>query len=101
MLGRLQRSVQARRDRWEGLCTRCGLCCYEKEIKGVSVVTNYRRPCLHLDTTTHQCTVYENRFEVCARCRRMTLRHALFVRWLPRNCGYVQHYRYRKRGLPT
>jgi uncharacterized cysteine cluster protein YcgN (CxxCxxCC family) len=27
----------------------------------------------------------------------MTILHALFVRWLPDTCGYVQRYRYRGR----
>jgi uncharacterized cysteine cluster protein YcgN (CxxCxxCC family) len=82
-----------RRTRWESHCTRCGLCCYEKERHGRSVVTNYRRPCVYLDVASRLCTVYENRFAVCAQCRRMTLIHALFVKWLPPSCGYVQRYR--------
>jgi uncharacterized protein len=94
MIARLQSARRERRERWEGLCKRCGLCCYEKEIQGFSVVTNMRRPCLHLDTSTRQCSIYENRFDVCAQCRKMTLRHALFVRWLPETCGYVQRYRF-------
>ena len=97
MLEGYRRALLARRERWEGLCKRCGLCCYEKEVRGLSVVTNYIRPCLHLDTATKQCTVYERRFDVCSQCRRMTLRHALFVRWLPESCGYVQRFRFRKR----
>ena len=95
-LGSLRRFQAERRARWESLCRQCGQCCYEKEIRGLSVVTNFRRPCLHLDTATHRCTIYETRFQTCAHCRRMTLRHALFVRWLPRTCGYVQHYRFRR-----
>jgi uncharacterized cysteine cluster protein YcgN (CxxCxxCC family) len=62
-------------------------------MRGLSAVTNLRRPCIHLDTTTRTCTVYEKRFETCSACRKMTLRHALFVRWLPKSCGYVQRYR--------
>ena len=86
-----------RRARWESYCTRCGLCCYEKERQGSTVVTDYRHPCVHLDISTRLCTVYENRFAVCAQCRPMTLFHALFVTWLPPTCGYVRHYR-RGRG---
>lgn len=96
ILARLRGSIASRRARWDALCKRCGQCCYEKEIKGLSVVTNFRRPCLHLDTATNLCTVYEARFETCAHCRKMTLRHALFVRWLPKNCGYVEHYRFHR-----
>jgi hypothetical protein len=93
ILARLRRSLADRRARWDSLCRRCGQCCYEKEIRGFSVVTNHGKPCPHLDTASRLCTVYESRFQVCARCRRMTLRHALFVRWLPEDCGYVRHYR--------
>ena len=94
MIARLRRAASERRARWEALCRRCGRCCYEKEIRGFSVVTNSRRPCLHLDTATRLCTVYENRLAVCPQCRQMTLRHALFVRWLPDGCGYVQRFHF-------
>jgi uncharacterized cysteine cluster protein YcgN (CxxCxxCC family) len=83
-----------RSARWEALCLRCGKCCYEKDIEGLKVVTNYRRPCVHLDISTRLCTVYENRFKLCPQCRRMTLRHAMFVRWLPESCGYVRRFRF-------
>ena len=98
MLERIRAAARARTARWEALCTQCGECCYEKEIRGLTVVTNYRRPCMHLDTETHRCTVYENRFEICSQCRKMTLRHALFVRWLPDTCGYVRRYRFGEKG---
>ena len=93
MLARIRRARMLRQVRWEALCLRCGTCCYEKDVRGRAIVTNYRRPCLHLDTRTHLCTVYEKRFDLCPQCRRMTLRHALFVRWLPEECGYVSRYR--------
>jgi uncharacterized protein len=93
MFARLRRLRSERRARWESLCRRCGMCCYEKDITGFKVVTNYRRPCAHLDISTRLCTVYEKRFAVCPQCRGMTLRHAMFVRWLPESCGYVRRYR--------
>ena len=96
MIARLRRALDGRRGRWEALCLRCGRCCYEKEIRGRAVITNHRRPCLHLDLSTRLCTIYKNRFETCPGCRRMTLRHALFVRWLPDTCGYVRHFRGRE-----
>lgn len=99
MIAWLRRAASERRVRWEALCRRCGKCCYEKEIRGFSVVTNDSRPCLHLDTATRLCTVYENRLEVCPQCRQMTLRHALFVRWLPEGCGYVQRFRSRRAAV--
>jgi uncharacterized cysteine cluster protein YcgN (CxxCxxCC family) len=90
-------ALRPRRARWESHCRRCGLCCYEKERRGSTVVTDYRHPCVYLDVATRLCTVYEKRFAVCAQCRPMTLFHALFVTWLPPTCGYVRRYR-RARG---
>jgi uncharacterized cysteine cluster protein YcgN (CxxCxxCC family) len=90
----LGRGLADRRSRWESLCLRCGRCCYEKDMRGGRYVTNERRPCAHLDTRTRQCTVYATRFQECAQCRRMTVAHALFVRWLPDSCGYVQCFRF-------
>jgi uncharacterized protein len=93
MIARLRRAIAERHAAWESLCLRCGLCCHEKVVHGAFVATNYGLPCPHLDTSTHACTVYERRFETCPDCRKMTLRHALFVRWLPESCAYVQRYR--------
>jgi uncharacterized cysteine cluster protein YcgN (CxxCxxCC family) len=83
-----------RSARWESLCLRCGRCCYEKDLRAGGYVTNERRPCAYLDTRTRQCTVYATRFQECAQCRKMTVIHALFMRWLPDSCGYVQHFRF-------
>ena len=91
----LREARMKRKARWEALCRRCGLCCYEKEYRGTNVVTNFSRPCRHLDAASRLCTVYESRFETCAQCRKMTILHAMFVRWLPPACGYVRHYRLR------
>jgi uncharacterized protein len=91
----VRRILSGRRVRWEGLCKHCGLCCYEKDFHGN---TDYGRPCIHLNTITKQCTVYERRFAACPQCKPMTIFHALFVHWLPESCGYVQHYRYRGRA---
>ncbi|MGO9309942.1 MAG: hypothetical protein ACLQDL_13065 [Spirochaetia bacterium] len=85
--------MTAGKARWEARCRRCGLCCYEKEYRGRTVVTNFSRPCRYLDLPSRMCTVYEKRFDVCAQCKKMTILHAVFVRWLPPTCGYVQHYR--------
>jgi uncharacterized cysteine cluster protein YcgN (CxxCxxCC family) len=94
-LAKLRAARLRRKTRWDALCRRCGLCCYEKEYRGNILVTTHR-PCPHLDVSSRLCTVYENRFDACARCRKMTILHALFVSWLPPTCGYVQHYRPRK-----
>ncbi len=93
ILARLRRRHAERRARWEALCRRCGQCCYEKDVRGLTVVTNWARPCIHLDTATRLCTVYDRRFQACPQCRGMTVWHALFVRWLPPTCGYVRRYR--------
>jgi hypothetical protein len=93
IIARVRRTIAERRSTWEALCRRCGRCCYEKEIQGLITITNYDRPCRHLDTSSRTCTVYENRLETCPQCRKMTLWHALFVRWLPESCGYVRRYR--------
>jgi uncharacterized cysteine cluster protein YcgN (CxxCxxCC family) len=90
---RVRTALARRGARWESLCRKCGLCCYEKERQGRTVVTNFRRPCRYLDISTRRCTVYDHRFEACPQCGRMTILHALFVPWLPAQCGYVQHFR--------
>lgn len=97
----VRKALSRRKEHWEGLCRRCGLCCYEKEFRGGAVVTNYRRPCRYLDENTRACTVYEKRFRTCPECRRMTIFHAMFVPWLPESCGYVRHYRLPRRGAET
>ena len=94
----LREAAALRRERWESLCNRCGRCCYEKRVVGSRVITDWHRPCPHLEVKTGLCRVYDRRFELCGSCRRMTLAHALFTRWLPADCGYVQHYRRRQGG---
>ena len=94
IVARLRHVLDARRARWEALCRHCGLCCYVKEIRGFSAAPNYSRPCRFLNEKTRLCTVYKRRFEVCRECRRMTLYHAFFVRWLPDACGYVRRFRF-------
>lgn len=93
VLRRLRQRAERRRQWWEGLCKRCGLCCYEKEIRGGRVYVRMDAPCSYLDPRTRLCTVYDNRFGVCGECRRMRYVNARFSRWLPESCGYVRHYR--------
>jgi uncharacterized cysteine cluster protein YcgN (CxxCxxCC family) len=40
-----------------------------------------------------RCRVYERRFKTYFRCRRVTLRMALFAPYLPPSCGYVRALR--------
>jgi hypothetical protein len=93
------RTLASRRDRWESVCRMCGLCCYEKEWRGGTIVTNYRAPCRFLDEASRLCTVYDRRFRECPECRKMTIFHALFASYLPPECAYVQRFRpWRARG---
>ncbi|RKX80599.1 MAG: hypothetical protein DRP60_02815 [Spirochaetes bacterium] len=79
---------------WDSHCNRCGLCCYEKiRQEDGSWVIDLSNPCPWLDRKTHLCTVYENRFKVNPRCRRITVFSALFSTYLPPSCGYVRNFR--------
>ncbi len=95
LIRRLRETVAERRKWWESLCHRCGLCCYEKEIRGGRVYVRMDAPCRYLDLRTRQCRVYERRFLVCRECRKLRWVHARFSRWLPDSCGYVQWFRLR------
>jgi len=87
------KKIQAKHRRWESLCKQCGLCCYERELRGGTLYINYNAPCRYLDTETKRCRVYDHRFRVSTDCRKMTIFHAKFSRYLPETCGYVEHYR--------
>jgi hypothetical protein len=94
MFSWIKNKRRARREFWEGLCHQCGLCCYERRVRaGGKLEILWGRPCEHLDTATHRCTVYHRRFRVCRYCAKVTILHALFSRALPASCGYVEHYR--------
>lgn len=71
----------------EALCRRCGRCCYEKFIVDGRVFTT-RRPCRHLDASTHLCTVYEKRFEVNPRC--LDVKRGIAFHVFPATCPYVR-----------
>ncbi len=96
LFDRVRERIARRRQWWESLCHRCGLCCYQKEIRGGRVRVQMDSPCRFLDLSTGLCVVYENRFRMCPECRKMRYWHARFSRWLPDSCGYVQHYRRRR-----
>jgi uncharacterized protein len=89
------------RARWEGLCRRCGVCCYEKRYRLGRPVIDWNAPCGWLDRGTRRCTVYAERFSRCRECRSMTIFHALFASYLPDDCGYVRAFRFwRRRRVP-
>ena len=79
---------------WEGLCHRCGLCCYEKVRQSDgSWVLDKSKPCPWLNESTLLCRIYEKRLKVYPRCRKVRLMHALFAPYLPSSCGYVRELR--------
>jgi uncharacterized protein len=80
-------------SRWEALCKRCGMCCYEKRWTRDGYIIDLSAPCPYLDTSDLKCSVYHNRFRVCHQCRKMTIFHALFTSYLPDTCGYVERFR--------
>ena len=75
---------------WEKKCFQCGLCCHEKVIVGKDVIYNLDAYCEYYDPKTHQCTIYLERLERNARCRRVTRFKAMFAYYLPDTCAYVQ-----------
>jgi len=75
------------------VCLQCGICCYEKEEHHFGVIINLHKPCEYLDEKTKQCTIYKKRFQICRNCEKVTIFHALFSRYLPATCAYVQKYR--------
>jgi uncharacterized protein len=78
-------------DDWEGICSRCGKCCYEKVDLGGGVVRYLDEPCRHLDTDTNLCKVYLNRHEVEPDCISLTEELVRSLGWMPEECAYVAH----------
>ena len=93
ILRSLRSKLKARRDRWESLCRKCGVCCYAKEGGVLHTVIHMNKPCEYFDKRTKLCKIYEERFRICRYCGKVRLYHALFSRCLPDTCGYVEHYR--------
>ncbi|MDX9802265.1 MAG: hypothetical protein RBT69_13125 [Spirochaetia bacterium] len=78
---------------WENLCRKCGFCCLKKKmIDGICIIDK-NSPCQYLDIESNQCFVYENRFQMCPECKKMTVFKALFNSYLPDDCGYVVFFR--------
>ena len=81
-------------DDWEDICAKCGKCCYEKIDLGGGVVHYTDEPCVHLDTETNLCKVYERRHEVEPDCISLTEELVRYIHWLPEDCAYVVHVRH-------
>ena len=95
---------------WDGICDRCGLCCYEKHYtrywggippggrRAVSsrFFIDTEDPCRYLGAD-RRCTIYHRRFKINSQCVRLTPFHALFCGYLPENCAYVKRFRFWRR----
>jgi len=92
---------ESKQRRWDEICNRCGLCCYQKEYRSGRMTINTDRPCAYLVGETGLCMVYETRFKVCRDCRKVTLSRAMFSSLLPAECAYVKRYRKMKWLIPT
>ncbi len=82
------------RNNWDDLCNRCGKCCYIRTLdKDGRVRILYSEPCMYLDTKTHMCTIFPDRFKICKFCGKVNLRVALFHPTLPEDCAYRKTFR--------
>jgi len=75
-------------EEWEGLCRRCGLCCYEKWRDGNGRIHLTGIPCEHLDVATSECRIYPQRLQGENRCIKLTPDNVGRLDWLPPGCGY-------------
>jgi uncharacterized protein len=73
---------------WEQICTRCGLCCFEKIENEKGAIFFTRTPCRYLDIITRECRIYENRFAINPECVKLTPALLREIRWLHDDCGY-------------
>lgn len=69
-------------------CEKCGQCCYETR-QGNGFFFKTGVPCEYLNTKTHLCTVYDNRFLVNPRC--LTLVEAAMRHALPAECPFTEN----------
>lgn len=79
-------------NKWDSICSHCGLCCYEKEIIDNQTIIKMDSPCKYLDLKTNQCIVYDCRFKKEPRCEKMTLRRVLFSAYIPGSCNYKKTF---------
>ncbi len=81
-------------DEWETICDKCGKCCYEKVDTGCGEIIYTDEPCIHLDTETNLCKVYDNRHEAEPDCISLTPELVRTLDWLPAGCSYVERVRF-------
>ncbi|MDQ7785591.1 MAG: YkgJ family cysteine cluster protein [Desulfomonilaceae bacterium] len=81
-------------DEWEAVCKKCGKCCYEKVDLGGGIIRYTDEPCVHLDTETNLCNVYENRREAQPDCISLTEHLVRTLTWLPEDCAYLEYVRH-------
>ena len=82
---------QMTQTEWEALCDGCGKCCFRKYISGRGKKTKLyltRICCDFFDVKTGKCTDYQNRFEKCPECVRITPFNIEDFKWLPETCAY-------------
>ncbi|MFA6971380.1 MAG: hypothetical protein WC208_08275 [Gallionella sp.] len=77
-------------ERWEGICQKCGKCCFDKAVRNGVVVINYDNPCQFLKFIGRkaQCSVYTERFNKCEKC--LTVPEVIQKKGLPSSCPYVK-----------
>ncbi|MCX5862566.1 MAG: YkgJ family cysteine cluster protein [Desulfomonile sp.] len=80
---------------WDAICRKCGQCCYEKLDLGGGLIRYTDQPCVHLDTETKLCKVYEKRGQVEPDCINLTEQLVREFTWLPEDCAYVEHVRFK------
>ena len=88
------RAYELVRGKWEDLCSRCGRCCFERELgEDGEVLVDYASPCRFFDMETHLCRVYDRRFQENGDCEKVTLETALYDEYLPWECAYRRLFR--------
>lgn len=83
-------------EEWEALCSRCGLCCFEKIEDDSGTIFFTATPCRYLDPVSRSCKIYERRFQINPECVKLTEEMVRSIPWLHDDCAYR-----RALGLPT
>lgn len=80
--------------KWEDICSKCGLCCYQKIIQKGCVEIDLSSPCQYLDIKTNRCTIYEERFKLEKNCKKVNLFRVIFSPYIPPTCSYLKKFHY-------